>query len=81
MSNEWRGISYAVAAGVFFGAIGYFGMSILREGLSVPNMLFWRFFVAGVIVTIVSLLVFKDSLDFGSLKSFILAAAFYSGST
>lgn len=81
MSNGWRGTLYAVAAGVLFGCIGYFGMNILRGGLSVPNMLFWRFLVAGLVITIVSLAVLKKSSNFGSLKSFILDAVFYSGST
>lgn len=82
MSNEWRGVLYAIAAGVFFGAIGYFAMSILRADISIPNMLFWRFFIAGIIMTVIALVALKKQLYFANLiKSFFLCAIFYSSST
>jgi drug/metabolite transporter (DMT)-like permease len=49
------GIIYVVLSGVFFGFIGYFGMTVLHAQLSVNALLFWRFlvstlFMAGVLM-------------------------------
>ena len=34
-------------SGVLYGFLGYLGTSVLRENISISNMLFWRFFIAG----------------------------------
>jgi len=81
ISNEWRGILYAIAAGLFFGTIGYFAMGILQADISIPNMLFWRFFIAGLFMTAMALPVLKKPMYGGLFKSFLLCAVFYSSST
>lgn len=81
ISNEWRGILFAIASGLFFGAIGYFAMGILQADISIPNMLFWRFFIAGLFTTLISFSVFKKQIYRDLFKSFLLCAVFYSSST
>ncbi len=81
ISNEWRGILYAIASGLFFGGIGYFAMGVLQADISIPNMLFWRFFIAGLFMTVISFSVFKKLSYRDLLKSFLLCAVFYSSST
>lgn len=50
LSHNQIGSLFAIASGLFFGLVGYFGMSIIRANVSVPTMLFWRFLVASVIL-------------------------------
>lgn len=50
LSNECKGVLYAIASGLCFGLLGYLGITLMDAHLSVYNMLFWRFAVgAGVI--------------------------------
>lgn len=81
ISNEWRGILYAIASGLFFGALGYFAMGILQADISIPNMLFWRFFIAGLFMTVISYSVLKRQSYRDLFNSFLLCAVFYSSST
>lgn len=55
MSTEKKGTLLAVASGLLYGLLGYFGMSLLKTGLSIYNMTFWRFFAATVFMSIVVL--------------------------
>lgn len=55
MSTEKKGTLLAVASGLLYGLLGYFGMSLLKTGLSIYNMTFWRFFAAIVFMSIVIL--------------------------
>ncbi len=50
LTHDRKGIIYAIASGLCFGLLGYFGITLMDAHLSVYNMLFWRFAVgAGVI--------------------------------
>lgn len=42
------GAFYVALSGLFFGLIGYFGMSIIHAHISVNNMLFWRFLISAL---------------------------------
>ena len=50
LTNENKGAIYAVASGLSFGLLGYFGVTLMQANLSVYTMLFWRFVVGTVVV-------------------------------
>lgn len=50
LSARRKGELYAITSGLSYSLIGYFGMSMYNAGLSINNMLFWRFLLTGVIV-------------------------------
>lgn len=54
-SPHAKGVSYAIVSGLCFGMIGYLGMNLIRVGLSVPEMLFWRFFLSSIILGLYTL--------------------------
>lgn len=75
MTNEQRGIFYAIASGLCYGLMGYFGISIVESGSSVYNMMFWRFFSSSIFMILIS-------LKYGSIKESskqLLRAAFIGG--
>ncbi len=41
-------MTLVLVSGLLYGLIGYFGIQLYGEGLSVPSMLFWRFFTAAI---------------------------------
>ncbi len=53
MSPEKRGTLLAVASGLLYGLLGYFGMNILNSGLSVYNLSFWRFAIASLFMAFI----------------------------
>lgn len=82
LSNKQHGALYAIASGLCYGLLGYFGISLMKNGLSVSNMLFWRFFIASLFMIIILLPQYKIILD-RPKESFKVAAygiAFYSTS-
>lgn len=52
-SYRKTGAIYVALSGLFFGLIGYFGMSIIHAHISVNNMLFWRFLVSALFMCLV----------------------------
>jgi drug/metabolite transporter (DMT)-like permease len=54
-SLEQRGSLYAILSGFLYGFIGYFGLSAIHGNLSASTMLFWRFFIASVLILILLL--------------------------
>lgn len=52
MSHKKNGAFYAALSGLFFGLIGYFGVSAMNANISVNNMLFWRFFISSLFLGI-----------------------------
>lgn len=48
-NNNLRGISYTLSSGLMYGLVGFFGIKLMENGLSISNMLFWRFLVASII--------------------------------
>ncbi len=82
-SLEQKGSLFAILSGLCYGLIGYFGISIIKEELSVSCMLFWRFFIASLFMGL--LLVAKRELSgfFSkeSLKAFLWGFLFYGTST
>ncbi len=83
LTPENKGALYAITSGLFFGLVGYYGMSIINANLSVSTMLFWRFLVASMVIGIVLVVQRKKIACNGSelLKVFFYGAALYSLST
>lgn len=52
MSTRSRrdGVWYVAISGVFFGLIGYFGLSVLHASWSVNALVFWRFLLAALLM-------------------------------
>lgn len=75
-----------ILSGSLYGFIGYLGTQILNDHFSVPDMLFWRFFVAFIWMALF-LLVKKEAVPFSKANSssllsvFILGSLFYSTSS
>ena len=83
INNEVKAIIYATLSGLFYGMIGYLGVSITRADYSIANMLFWRFLVASIVIALI-ILISKEKQQFNSrnlLKSFSYGAIFYSFSS
>lgn len=79
MLLERRGTALAIFSGLLYGLLGYFGASLLESGLSAPNVSFWRFFVAFLLVCLLFLLSGKkNKLTNASLKMLLIGSVFYS---
>lgn len=79
MSTPNKGAFYAALSGLFFGLIGYFGISAIKANISVNNMLFWRFLVSAFFILIFLLPQIKTiKISFKEiLKVSISGALFY----
>jgi len=44
------GVLLTILSGILYGTIGYFGIRLLEAGLSVSDMLFWRFFSSVILL-------------------------------
>ncbi len=63
LSNQKTGALYALSSGFCYSLLGYFGISIIQDGSSISNMLFWRFLVSALFALILlTPTVFKDSI-------------------
>ena len=82
-SRENQGVFYALASGLLYGLIGYFGVSIIQANHSVFNMLFWRFLVSALLMVVPLIFLYKKNGESyrGSLKMFMAGGAFYATST
>ncbi|ASQ45908.1 DMT family transporter [Legionella clemsonensis] len=79
MSYRNNGALYAALSGLFFGLIGYFGVSVMKANVSVNNMLFWRFLVSSLFMGMLLIPRFKK-LTFNAIESVKITfygAAFY----
>ncbi|OIO58653.1 MAG: EamA/RhaT family transporter [Verrucomicrobia bacterium CG_4_10_14_3_um_filter_43_23] len=80
LSGERRGTTYAILSGLFYGLLGYFGVSIIDGGgFSVYNMQFWRFVVACAVMLpfiLPKIKAFRGHYR-ELLKAFLSGAAFY----
>jgi len=59
LSTQKQGALYAISSGLCYGLMGYFGVSLMNAGLSVFNMLFWRFLIASLFVLLLLLPEYK----------------------
>ncbi len=76
-----KGKIYAIISGLMYSLLGYFGVSIIKEGYSVENMSFWRFFIAAIFILVIMLPNWRklkvDKVD--AIKMLIIGAVFYGG--
>ncbi len=69
---RYIGSLYAVISGLAYSLLGYFGITILKQGASISNMLFWRFFISFVFTVIVLSVQKRTTLDQIFTKKLIL---------
>lgn len=81
-----QAILLVALSGILYGFMGFFGTHILRDHFSVENMLFWRFFIAGI--WMFAYAAFKHEKFIAGWSGsgtltlpFILSAIFYAGSS
>ncbi len=83
MSAKNYGAVCAALSGLFFGLLGYFGVSVINANVSVSTMLFWRFLVSGVFIFIL-LLPQLNRMKFAHMETVRVTFsgfAFYGGSS
>lgn len=82
-SQEQRGSLYAIASGLLYGFIGYFGLSAIHGHISASNMLFWRFLISTVVIMILLIPQIKNIHDSYSsmFRAFLSGVFFYGIST
>ncbi len=83
LSVERKGELYAIASGLFYGLLGYFAVSILNANFSIFSMLFWRFFVATIIIMVIALFAVKEiqSNTYQLFKICVSTSFFFSGTS
>lgn len=77
---ERKGNVFAILSGFLYGLLGYFGMVLLKSGLSPVNVSFWRFLVSSIFLLLVSVLVSRKIAGEKKhyIRAFINGALFYS---
>jgi drug/metabolite transporter (DMT)-like permease len=79
-----KGILLTALSALLYGCIGYFGTRLLDLGLSVKNMLFWRFFCSSLCLLPILLLVFRRnnlSNKFKALANLLFLGGIFHGSS
>jgi len=79
LSQQYKGNIYAILSGLLYAPLGFFGVKIMEEGFSIPNMLFWRFFLCSLLLGFVLLPRISNPLeDYGEFfKGIGCGAIFY----
>ncbi len=79
--NEQKGSLFVVASALSYGFICYFGLSIIREGFSPYNTMFWRFVVASIFLFLLLLPKIKKlRASREEITSLLLSGAVFHGS-
>lgn len=83
LSKQQLGIMYAVISGLCYGFLGYFGTSLINSGLSVYNMVFWRFAIATLFMCLIMTPKYKTIFSYNkkNLMLILYGIVFYTGST
>jgi drug/metabolite transporter (DMT)-like permease len=80
--QTYEGILLACLSGAFYGTLAILGIDLIRNGLSICELSFWRFFVASLLTFIVVKLRKEDmSFNRSACVVFIISAVFYSAAT
>ena len=53
------GVLFTALSGILYGSIGYFGIRLAQEGLTVPDLLFWRFSFSVILLLPITLFIWK----------------------
>ena len=79
LSEQRQGSLYAIGSGLCYGLIGYFGVTVMNAGLSLSNMMFWRFLIASIFMGVILIpsykSVFKSWTE--NVKIILYGMAFY----
>ena len=76
------GAFYAIASAITYGLVGFFGISVIKSGLSISCMLFWRFSIASLILLIFNYSKTKSNQQSITIdRSSIASIIFFSGSS
>lgn len=83
LTTQKQGALYAISSGLCYGLMGYFGVTLMNSGLSVFNMLFWRFVIATLFVLILLLPKYQNlyKLSKESVKVLLYGIVFYGTGT
>ncbi len=83
LSQEKKGALYAILSGLCYGLLGYFGVSLMNEQMSVYSILGWRFLVSSICMLIFALPYYKVMYDQPReiFHVIVSGALFYSGSS
>ena len=46
LTDKTKAFLYCILSGLLFGPIGFFGTMVMNEGISISNMLFWRYAIS-----------------------------------
>lgn len=80
VSNEKKGTWYAIVSGLLYGLLGFFGINLMNEGMSIACVSFWRFFISFLFLVIIILSQKRVNLSNHKelFKGFVIGAIFYS---
>ncbi|MFN7038129.1 MAG: DMT family transporter [Alphaproteobacteria bacterium] len=81
LNNHTKAVLYTIMSGSLFGVIGFFGLEIYKFGLSVEELLFWRFTLASIIFYIISYRSIKLNQFKEFIPPFLLGILIYAPST
>lgn len=83
-----KGAVLAALSGLFYGLLGWFGITLINSGSSVVNMLFWRFSLASLMLFLMFRFYYKlpllkelKKLSAATLLNFLISILFSSAST
>ncbi|MBS0288340.1 MAG: DMT family transporter [Proteobacteria bacterium] len=51
LSGEQKGSLLAIASGLLYGLVGYFGIKLMDANHTIANMQFWRFFISALFIS------------------------------
>lgn len=81
LSKTQQGSLYVILSGLFYGLVGYCGTSVIEENCSIANMLFWRFLLSSMLMSLLllpRLKIINRNHHKGMLKSILYGITFYS---
>ncbi|MBN8827709.1 MAG: EamA family transporter [Sphingobacteriia bacterium] len=80
--TRYKYIIFTALSGLLYGSIGYFGHHIRNTGMSISDMLFWRFIISSLlIIPFIVKINFKNYKPSDMLGCFIMGMIFYGIST
>jgi drug/metabolite transporter (DMT)-like permease len=80
LSDQYKGAIYAILSGLSYGFLGYFGVKLMESGLSIYNMLFWRFIISALFIALILFSkIVKTPKDSENAHLKILLQVFFSG--
>ncbi len=60
LSNEHKGVLYAIFSGLCFSLLAYFGVTLMQAQMSIYTMLFWRFVIGSLAIALIIIPQYKS---------------------